>query len=180
MKPAPPVIMMFFTSGRGSNLVVPCRRGARRQTSMSGKSCEVRCAATWPYVPGVYSRRPGGLCVCEGLISGRCPSLLSDIASDAFGTLDTGLIRGGQRDIMCPAQIPPSSGGVARQHATARMRWRRWVWPNVQTCVCERVFKPVLSALSAQLLMVWRRTGEHWGVFEAISTIHHRPFPVDL
>lgn len=32
MKPAPPVIIMFFTSGRGSNLVVPFRMGACFQT----------------------------------------------------------------------------------------------------------------------------------------------------
>ena len=32
MKPAPPVIMMFLTSGRGSNLVVPMSTGASLQT----------------------------------------------------------------------------------------------------------------------------------------------------
>jgi hypothetical protein len=31
MKPAPPVIMMFFTSGRGSKLVVPMSTGASFQ-----------------------------------------------------------------------------------------------------------------------------------------------------
>lgn len=35
MKPAPPVTMMFFTSGRGSNLVVPVRTGAFFQTLTS-------------------------------------------------------------------------------------------------------------------------------------------------
>lgn len=35
MKPAPPVTMMFFMSGRGSNLVVPLRMGADFQTSTS-------------------------------------------------------------------------------------------------------------------------------------------------
>ena len=37
MKPAPPVIMMFFTSGSGSNLVDPIRTGARFQTEESSK-----------------------------------------------------------------------------------------------------------------------------------------------
>lgn len=37
MKPAPPVIMMFFTSGRGSNLVVPVKTGASFQTPKSSK-----------------------------------------------------------------------------------------------------------------------------------------------
>lgn len=37
MKPAPPVIMMFFTSGRGSNLVVPVNTGASFQTPKSSK-----------------------------------------------------------------------------------------------------------------------------------------------
>lgn len=37
MKPAPPVIMMFFTSGRGSNFVVPVNTGASFQTPKSSK-----------------------------------------------------------------------------------------------------------------------------------------------
>lgn len=37
MKPAPPVIMMFFTSGSGSNLVVPISIGALFQTEESSK-----------------------------------------------------------------------------------------------------------------------------------------------
>lgn len=37
MKPAPPVIMMFLTSGRGSNFVVPVRTGASFQTPKSSK-----------------------------------------------------------------------------------------------------------------------------------------------
>lgn len=37
MKPAPPVIMMFFTSGSGSNLVVPVKTGALFQTEVSSK-----------------------------------------------------------------------------------------------------------------------------------------------
>lgn len=37
MKPAPPVIMIFFTSGRGSNFVEPVRIGAFFQTPKSSK-----------------------------------------------------------------------------------------------------------------------------------------------
>lgn len=39
MNPAPPVIMMFFTSGRGSNLVLPVRMGAFCHTSASCCQC---------------------------------------------------------------------------------------------------------------------------------------------
>lgn len=57
MKPAPPVIMMFFTSGRGSNLVVPVRTGASFQTPKSSKKF-------WrvPFTPvqlGQFSYKPG-------------------------------------------------------------------------------------------------------------------------
>ncbi len=45
MKPAPPVIMMFFTSGSGSNLVLPVRIGALFQTLESSKKSGV-----WPLV----------------------------------------------------------------------------------------------------------------------------------
>lgn len=37
MKPAPPVIMMFLISGRGSNFVVPVNTGASFQTPKSSK-----------------------------------------------------------------------------------------------------------------------------------------------
>jgi hypothetical protein len=37
MKPAPPVIMIFLTSGRGSNFVEPMRTGALFQTLLSSK-----------------------------------------------------------------------------------------------------------------------------------------------
>src|SRR5450432_4266373 len=37
MKPAPPVIMIFFTPGNGSNLVLPVRIGAFFQTPKSSK-----------------------------------------------------------------------------------------------------------------------------------------------
>lgn len=57
MKPAPPVIMMFFTSGRGSNLVLPMRTGASFQTPKSWKKLAERPFAgrplplLWPLVP---------------------------------------------------------------------------------------------------------------------------------
>lgn len=38
MNPAPPVIMMFFTSGDGSNLVLPVRIGASFQMPKSSKN----------------------------------------------------------------------------------------------------------------------------------------------
>ena len=44
MKPAPPVIIMFFNSGLGSNSVVPLRTGASFQTPVS--VCMLRCPFT--------------------------------------------------------------------------------------------------------------------------------------
>lgn len=41
MKPAPPVIIIFFTSGRGSNLVLPVKMGASFQTPKSSKNLRV-------------------------------------------------------------------------------------------------------------------------------------------
>lgn len=38
MKPAPPVIIIFFTSGNGSYLVLPIRTGASFQTPKSSKN----------------------------------------------------------------------------------------------------------------------------------------------
>lgn len=38
INPAPPVIMIFLTSGRGSNLVVPINTGASFQTPQSSKN----------------------------------------------------------------------------------------------------------------------------------------------
>jgi hypothetical protein len=38
MKPAPPVIIIFLTSGNGSNFVVPVRIGAFFQTPKSSKN----------------------------------------------------------------------------------------------------------------------------------------------
>jgi hypothetical protein len=61
MKPAPPVIIMFLTSGLGGNFVVPCRRGARSQMSGSGRDCDVRRAVARPYAPVVLGRSVKGL-----------------------------------------------------------------------------------------------------------------------
>lgn len=38
MKPAPPVIIIFLTSGNGSNFVLPIRTGASFQTPKSSKN----------------------------------------------------------------------------------------------------------------------------------------------
>lgn len=38
MKPAPPVIIIFLTSGKGSNFVLPVRTGASFQTPKSSKN----------------------------------------------------------------------------------------------------------------------------------------------
>ena len=48
MKPAPPVIMMFFTSGSGSNFVVPVKTGALFQTEVSSKKFGVSPLAERP------------------------------------------------------------------------------------------------------------------------------------
>jgi hypothetical protein len=45
MNPAPPVIMMFFTSGSGSNFVLPFRTGASFHTPKSSKNLWVPLGA---------------------------------------------------------------------------------------------------------------------------------------
>lgn len=56
MKPAPPVIMMFFTSGRGSNLVLPLRIGACFQMPKSSKKLgRLSFPLVWPLIPEVVT-----------------------------------------------------------------------------------------------------------------------------
>lgn len=77
MKPDPPVIMMFFTSGRGSNLVVPVKTGASFQIPYSSKKLgglaprnvpsqpDATIGCQWPsgstYAGGVQETLPVGV-----------------------------------------------------------------------------------------------------------------------